>query len=114
MRDDQPAKSAPEVLLPAVTVVATGLNRVACQQSVRGNERETVRAPIQLVRNGTTGMPEYNAMDAIAPTAMPSFGNLRGGAGATRSEPAAATAVADLGGSDSYLDIPAFLRRQAD
>jgi cell division protein FtsZ len=41
----------------------------------------------------------------------PSFaGSLRGG---RVSEPAA-PAVADFGGDNSYLDIPAFLRRQAD
>jgi len=44
---------------------------------------------------------------------VPNFGaassNLRSGGGG-RGEPAAA----DFGGDSSYLDIPAFLRRQAD
>ena len=93
-----------------VTVVATGLNRVAAKQSVR--DREVNRAPIQLVRNGTTGQPEFSAMDEVMPAAMPSFGgSLRGSARV--SDPAPAPA-ADFGSSDSYLDIPAFLRRQAD
>ena len=93
-----------------VTVVATGLNRAAARQS--GRDRDTHRAPIQLVRNATTGLADYG-MDAIAPTPQaPSFTNsLRTPARAA--EPAAAPAVADFGG-DSYLDIPAFLRRQAD
>jgi cell division protein FtsZ len=97
-----------------VTVVATGLNRVAAKQSVRSHDREAPRAPIshvQLVRNGTTGQPEF-AMDDAVSAPMPSFGgSLRGSL--RSSEPSAAPAVADFP-SDSYLDIPAFLRRQAD
>ena len=94
-------------------MVATGLNRAVSRQSVRGSEREQHRAPIQLVRNATTGQPEFASMDAmVAPT--PSFGgSLRGSAGLRSSEPAA-PAVADFGSDSSYLDIPAFLRRQAD
>jgi len=92
-----------------VTVVATGLNRVAAKQSVR--DRDANRAPIQLVRNGTTGQPEFPMEDAVS-AQMPSFGgSLRGSL--RSSEPSAAPAVADFP-SDSYLDIPAFLRRQAD
>ena len=92
-----------------VTVVATGLNRAAARQG-RPNEN---RAPIQLVRDGTTGQPMFPAEDAVA-APMPSFGgSLRGSAG--RSEaPAPAPAAADFGTDNSYLDIPAFLRRQAD
>ena len=92
-----------------VTVVATGLNRAAARQG-RPNEN---RAPIQLVRDGTTGQPMFPVEDAVA-APMPSFGgSLRGSAG--RSEaPAPAPAAADFGTDNSYLDIPAFLRRQAD
>ncbi|MBW8809502.1 MAG: cell division protein FtsZ, partial [Lysobacter sp.] len=96
-----------------VTVVATGLNRVATKQSVRGSgyERESQRAPIQLVRNATTGQPEFGAMDDVGHAPMPSFGgSLRG---SSRQEPTG-PAVADFGSDNSYLDIPAFLRRQAD
>jgi len=97
-----------------VTVVATGLNRVAVKQSVRSHDREAPRAPIshvQLVRNGTTGQPEFPMEDAVS-AQVPSFGaSLRGSL--RSSEPSAAPAVADFP-SDSYLDIPAFLRRQAD
>jgi cell division protein FtsZ len=96
-----------------VTVVATGLNRAVTRQSVRGSEREQQRAPIQLVRNATTGQPEFSAMDAMAAPA-PSFGGSLRGSSSLRSSEPAAPAVADFGSDNSYLDIPAFLRRQAD
>jgi cell division protein FtsZ len=54
---------------------------------------------------------EEDEVQAVGPaSAVGGFGLRRGSA-----EPAAAAtpAVADFG-SDSYLDIPAFLRRQAD
>ena len=96
-----------------VTVVATGLNRVA-KQSVRGHDRDTQRTPIQLVRNATTGQPEF-PMDEAMPARMPSFGgSLRGSLRSSETSAAPATAVADFGTDNSYLDIPAFLRRQAD
>lgn len=99
-----------------VTVVATGLNRVAAKQG--RSDRDTQRAPIQLVRDGTTGMPIGGPADAYAPAATsapaPTFGHALRGSTARASEPAATPAVADFGGNDSYLDIPAFLRRQAD
>jgi cell division protein FtsZ len=95
-----------------VTVVATGLNRAAARQSVRGHEREPLRTPIKLVRNATTGQPEFGHDDFVQTSApTPGFASaLRGG----RSESASAPAAADFGGDNSYLDIPAFLRRQAD
>lgn len=97
-----------------VTVVATGLNRAVARQSVRGNEREAQRAPITLVRNATTGQPEFGAMEDLAAPVRPSFGNsLRGNTSGRQVDPAPA-AVADFGSDSSYLDIPAFLRRQAD
>ena len=100
-----------------VTVVATGLNRTAAaRQPVRTdgiNLREPNRVPIKLVRDGTTGMAyDANAgMDAVA-NAVGGLGLRRGSAEAATSAPSAAPAVADLPGD--YLDIPAFLRRQAD
>ncbi|MCF7222056.1 cell division protein FtsZ [Marilutibacter chinensis] len=96
-----------------VTVVATGLNRAVSKQA-RPNEH---RAPIQLVRNGTTGQPEFSAMDEAPVSAAPSFGgSLRRGGGMADTAPAASSApeAADFGSDSSYLDIPAFLRRQAD
>jgi cell division protein FtsZ len=84
-----------------VTVVATGLNRNAARQAVRQPEREVAQRPVKLVRNATTGLADYGAMpNAAAPVA---------------SSPARAKAEAGVGGdSMDYLDIPAFLRRQAD
>jgi cell division protein FtsZ len=100
-----------------VTVVATGLNRTAAvrQPLGRGESnslREPMRAPIKLVRDGTTGMAyDVNAtMDPVA-NAVSGLG-LRRGSAEPASAPAAAPATADLPGD--YLDIPAFLRRQAD
>src|SRR6476661_7370480 len=102
-----------------VTVVATGLNRAVSRQALPAREHGTayqgresmVRSPIKLVRNATTGQPDFDAMANLNEPVVPNFsnatsGNLRG----NRSEPAAA----DFGGDSSYLDIPAFLRRQAD
>ncbi|HEY5850097.1 MAG TPA: cell division protein FtsZ [Lysobacter sp.] len=98
-----------------VTVVATGLNRAVSRQAVRGSEKEALRAPITLVRNATTGQPEFGAMEDMAAPVRPSFGNsLRGSTSARTAEPSSAPAVADFGSDSSYLDIPAFLRRQAD
>ncbi len=103
-----------------VTVVATGLNRsVSARQPLRVGERDepfaAARRPqVQLIntqarRDGTTGM----LIDEPVNPFMPSAGiaaNLRGRTGAESSAPAAA----DFGSDSSYLDIPAFLRRQAD
>jgi cell division protein FtsZ len=74
--------------------------------------REPMRAPIKLVRDGTTGLAyDPNAgMDAVA-TAVGGLGLRRGNAEPAASAPSAAPAIADL---PDYLDIPAFLRRQAD
>jgi len=85
-----------------VTVVATGLNRMAARSPVRGEPRiEAVqRSPVKLVRNATTGMVDTSAMAAM---------------GVTAAEPAPLRSAAPSGdGSLDYLDIPAFLRRQAD
>jgi len=84
-----------------VTVVATGLNRAAVRAPVRGEPGQRadspLRAPVKLVRNATTGLPDYGAMPME--TAAPALTPRQGAAGD--------------GGMD-YLDIPAFLRRQAD
>ena len=77
-----------------VTVVATGLNRAAIARP--GNRTEqAARSGIKLVRNGSTGLAE----PALSPAAA--------------EVPAARVAPA-AGGDMDYLDIPAFLRRQAD
>ncbi|SKA19582.1 cell division protein FtsZ [Novilysobacter spongiicola] len=93
-----------------VTVVATGLNRAAVRKGAPNEQGQ--RAPIQLVRNATTGQPEFPMDDAVAPSA-PSFGGSLRASASTAAE-TAAPAAADFGNDSSYLDIPAFLRRQAD
>jgi cell division protein FtsZ len=100
-----------------VTVVATGLNRTVARQPVRGERDETFAAPqrrpqVQLIntqgrRDGTTGMMIDEPVNPFASGAGIAA-NLRG-----RAEPGNPPA-ADFGSDSSYLDIPAFLRRQAD
>ena len=108
-----------------VTVVATGLGRSAGRVAVRtGGERndhsrEPMRAPVKLVRNATTGLADFDAMPpgnlSMPPLGLPSAGNNPGLRNSNRgSESVASTALADLPTDHSYLDIPAFLRRQAD
>ena len=108
-----------------VTVVATGLGRSAARMPVRtGGERndqlrEPVRAAVKLVRNATTGLADFDAMPhpntAMPPLGLPSAGHNLGLRNSSRgTETAAATALADLPTDHNYLDIPAFLRRQAD
>ena len=62
--------------------------------------------PVKLVRNATTGLVDYSAMAnaAAAAASVPS------------SSPARSRSEAPAGGEMpmDYLDIPAFLRRQAD
>jgi cell division protein FtsZ len=96
-----------------VTVVATGLNRGVGRATVRTPEREAHRAPVRLVKNGTTGgWVDYGVnADPVAGVASPSA-VLRGGARSV--EPVPETALRDLPADGGYLDIPAFLRRQAD
>lgn len=96
-----------------VTVVATGLNRGAVRQAARPPEREVHRAPVKLVRNASTGQVDYDAMANV--NAAPTAGHLGLRSGRSH-EPvsAASTALNDIATDHSYLDIPAFLRRQAD
>jgi cell division protein FtsZ len=97
-----------------VTVVATGLNRAVVRQPVGRNSdlREPMRAPIKLVRDATTGMPIDDGFGMDAVSAATSGLGLRRGSAAQASAPASAPVAADL--PNDYLDIPAFLRRQAD
>ena len=110
-----------------VTVVATGLNRVTGRQTA-GRDRPEARfdtgfdAPrrpqVQLVstqgkRDGTTGLMIDEVSDPFVPGAGGSFvSGLRRNAEAAA--PSSAPATADLPHDAGYLDIPAFLRRQAD
>jgi cell division protein FtsZ len=72
-----------------VTVVATGLG----EQAVKANDK-----PVSLVKNAKTGTPDYHELDR--PTVIRQ----------TKKVAAAGNQAEDL----DYLDIPAFLRRQAD
>jgi len=109
-----------------VTVVATGLNRSVARQAMPrddyGYGREHRRPQVQLIHNqakrdGTTGMVVDEAGDGFGAAQGPIGGiasALRGrSGGGTTAEPARPD-VADFGNDSSYLDIPAFLRRQAD
>jgi len=98
-----------------VTVVATGLNRNAARQPLRTPEREAIpqQRPVKLVRNGSTGAIDTSAMANLGHATGPVNPGLTGSslrAGA-RAEPMSAP---ELPTDHSYLDIPAFLRRQAD
>ena len=86
-----------------VTVVATGLN----DSQKKRQPVEPVEKNIQLVRNGTTGQPEpgfNNAAESLSDNARP--GN--------REAEAETTDMFAQDSSIDYLDIPAFLRNQAD
>lgn len=87
-----------------VTVVATGLNRAGVRQAPRPEEFVPVAAPrpVRLVRNATTGRPEYPE-DSSAPPSS------------TVLTPAQSQVQKQtVEKSMDYLDIPSFLRRQAD
>ncbi len=91
-----------------VTVVATGLNRAVARQPVRETrEREVAavsRPPMRVVkRDGTTGLPVEDYL-GIPGQPMRSV--------AFDAAPVSSSAPAEAPGD--YLDIPAFLRRQAD
>jgi len=94
-----------------VTVVATGLNRGQVAARVNSDCRDTVvvdrtvERPIRVVRNATTGAVEY----PVAGAGFRSSGGRGSSVAVAESEGAKSN-----GGPDDYLDIPAFLRRQAD
>jgi len=104
-----------------VTVVATGLNRNTAggrQPAPRSEARydsgfDAPRRPqVQLIntqgkRDGTTGLMIDEVSDPFVPGANTGF------VGGLRRNVDAGPAVAELP-KDDYLDIPAFLRRQAD
>lgn len=99
-----------------VTVVATGLSRAV----PRTAQRPEQRAPVKLVRNATTGQVEFgdldNGGDVVSRAVGGSLGlglALRRSSTDTASSSAASAPVTAELPSD-YLDIPAFLRRQAD
>ena len=104
-----------------VTVVATGLNRSVARQAVRTSDRDEgfvpQRRPLVLFlnprggREGTRGLMFAERAARGAPGAGIAA-HLRGRAAAA--DGGSTQAAADFGSDSSYLDIPAFLRRQAD
>jgi cell division protein FtsZ len=98
-----------------VTVVATGLNRPgAVRTTPSSRDLGAVGERPVSVRLVNTGAPAASAAE-LAPrmSARPSFA--RGGAAAAAAVPSPAEPVADpVAREDDYLNIPAFLRRQAD
>ncbi len=84
-----------------VTVVATGLNRGAVRQSARRDEVNVVRRPQLVARTGTDDMP----VDYLPPARTP--------AARAAAEPVKVKTSSSEPQID-YLDIPAFLRKQAD
>ena len=89
-----------------VTVVATGLNRAVKPQlrPVAKPEMVEMPQPRRVLRTGTD-----NGVVGYAPQVEPMPATARNPAPAPAAKPAAETA-----GMPDYLDIPAFLRRQAD
>jgi cell division protein FtsZ len=84
-----------------VTVVATGLNRSAARQPVRRDEVVKVERPKLVARSVTDNGPVADFTQPARPAAI------RAPAEPPRVQPAVETQI-------DYLDIPAFLRRQAD
>jgi cell division protein FtsZ len=84
-----------------VTVVATGLNRAASRQSLRREEVARMERPRIVTRTGTDDMP----VDYAQPSRP-----ARAGAPEAAKKASVPTGEAQI----DYLDIPAFLRRQAD
>ncbi|MEG8176403.1 cell division protein FtsZ, partial [Xanthomonas hortorum pv. gardneri] len=102
-----------------VTVVATGLNRAVARQTQRPDQR----APIKLVRNATTGQPEFGDFETSGGDAVSKAVGGSMGLGLRRPSSDSVGSSSNNGGGSSapaadlpndYLDIPAFLRRQAD
>jgi len=99
-----------------VTVVATGLGG----SHLKKRDEEPVEQYIHVVRNGTTGMVESTNEDDYDAVVGGSFskGNHRGSSsgqqGRSHSEPKTDDMFSGNDKDMDYLDIPAFLRNQAD
>jgi cell division protein FtsZ len=92
-----------------VTVVATGLN----QARAKAKRPEIVQT--EQPRWAATGTDGPASFDPVNPPGLPGISSTLRRSG--RTEPTVsgpATALSDSSGSQSYLDIPSFLRRQAD
>ncbi|MDZ4812553.1 MAG: cell division protein FtsZ [Pseudomonadota bacterium] len=99
-----------------VTVVATGLNRqVATRPLLREPAREAAALPrpVKLVRNATTGDVEY-ATGVRSGATQQGFGTSRNLGNAEPALSVGEPSITHNKERSDYLDIPAFLRRQAD
>src|SRR5215831_9212708 len=85
-----------------VTVVATGLNRSAIRQPAKREELVKVERPRIVARTGTDNVP------------LPDYTPPLGRAAAAMRAPAEPVKAPAADTPIDYLDIPAFLRRQAD
>jgi len=88
-----------------VTVVATGLNN---SQKKRKQKPEPVKEPMRVIRNGTTGQPEPEHYKPADPSPNHHASNNR------FSDRGETEDLFSVDGKIDYLDIPAFLRNQAD
>jgi len=87
-----------------VTVVATGLNN---SRKKRAQKPEPVKEPMRVIRNGTTGEPEPDHFKSVEPA--PNYRSTQ-----SRFDKAETEDLFSTDGKIDYLDIPAFLRNQAD
>jgi cell division protein FtsZ len=94
-----------------VTVVATGLNQARAKSA-----RPQLVEPVQDWRQASTGTHGPASFDPVDPPGISSTLRRSGRTEPTAAASAPATALSDLANSSgqSYLDIPSFLRRQAD
>ncbi|MDN5924962.1 MAG: cell division protein FtsZ, partial [Xanthomonadales bacterium] len=93
-----------------VTVVATGLNR---SNDARRPQARQESMPHLVLRTGTDGAPVAGGSAPTATAPVPRFGTPRVRAPERKAE-AVDVAAAPVESVPDYLDIPAFLRRQAD
>jgi cell division protein FtsZ len=93
-----------------VTVIATGVNSISTQQQVKSGERPPIKivpktAPAEKPAAKVAKASDYKEYD------KPTVARLHG----VETKPKGNTNLEDPDNQlDSYLDIPSFLRRQAD
>ena len=90
-----------------VTVVATGLNR----QSQRNAQHEAGLRNVRVVRGGVENEPSFRS-PIRRPSIVPAVAS--GGGGASAASAAVSEPQTAPQSQEDYLDIPTFLRRQAD
>ena len=90
-----------------VTVVATGLNR----QSQRNAQHEAGLRNVRVVRGGVENEPSFRS-PIRRPSIVPAVAS--GGGGASAAAAAVSEPQTAPQSQEDYLDIPTFLRRQAD